>query len=235
MSKLITICAVVLLIVFGSANITLASNTVADSQDLNTSWLDGEQTYSWTHTWAFIPPVDTVDAATLDILAYDVSSNQGDIIPVTLDGISLGNLSPTGTSLSGTTSFTLDAAALAQLKDGSATISLNIPNQKSIKIRVSTITIEYSPPRAFADYGSGTTIEISVGKGIWQLNFGQGPWTWSDDTSEPLLDSNVSGILDLHATAPADVSADLLATLPIAGKLTLTAHDTDYMQACFPG
>jgi hypothetical protein len=81
---------------------------------------------------------------------------------------------------------------------------------------------------SFADYGSGTTIELVAGKGIWQLNWGQGPWTWFDSADLPLLDSNVSGILDLHTTAPADVSADLMATLPIAGTLTLSAHDEKY-------
>ncbi len=81
---------------------------------------------------------------------------------------------------------------------------------------------------SFTDYGSGTTIELAVGKGIWQLNWGQGPWTWSDSTDQPLLDPNVSAILDLRTTAPADVSADLIATLPIAGTLTLSAHDEVY-------
>ncbi|MCK4824821.1 hypothetical protein KA005_54220, partial [bacterium] len=61
------------------------------------------------------------------------------------------------------------------------------------------------PATVFTDYGSGTTIELAVGKGIWQLNWGQGPWTWSDSTGQPLLDPNVSGLLDIHATAPADV------------------------------
>ena len=81
---------------------------------------------------------------------------------------------------------------------------------------------------AFADYASGTTIELAVGKGIWQLNWGQGPWTWSELTGLPLLDSNVSGILDMYTTAPANVSADLVATLPVACTLTLSAHDEDY-------
>ena len=86
-------------------------------------------------------------------------------------------------------------------------------------------TIAAADPIAFTDYGSGTTIELEVGKGIWQINWGQGPWTWSDSTDAPLLNANVSGILDLHTTAPAEISADLLATLPIAGTLTLSAHD----------
>ena len=64
------------------------------------------------------------------------------------------------------------------------------------------------------------------GKGTWQINWGQGPWTWSDNTTAlPLLGANVSSILALQTTAPAKVSADLVATLPIAGTLTLSAHD----------
>jgi len=86
------------------------------------------------------------------------------------------------------------------------------------------ILTELAPVR-FADYGSGTTTELVSGKGIWQINWGQGPWVWSDSDGSPLLDPNVSGVLDIHATAPADVSADLLATLPIAGTLTLSARD----------
>lgn len=88
--------------------------------------------------------------------------------------------------------------------------------------------VNATEPIPFSDHGSGTTIELAVGKGIWQLNWGQGPWTWSEVTGSCLLDSNVSGILDIHTTAPADVSADLVATLPIAGTLTLSAHDEDY-------
>lgn len=77
----------------------------------------------------------------------------------------------------------------------------------------------------FTDYGSGTTIELVVGKGIWQIEWGQGPWTWQDSTGPPLLDTNVSGLLDIHVTAPSQISPDLLVTLPIAGTLTLSAHD----------
>ena len=93
---------------------------------------------------------------------------------------------------------------------------------------LATITNSAEEPNSFTDYGSGTTIELAVGKGIWQLNWGQGPWIWSDSNGQSLLDPNVSGLLDLHATAPADVSADLIATLPIAGTLTLSAHDEIY-------
>lgn len=82
-----------------------------------------------------------------------------------------------------------------------------------------------APVHAFTDYGSGTTTQLFAGGATWQLNWGQGPWTWSDSTGQPLLDSNVSAILDLRTTAAADVSDDLMATLPIGGTMTLSAHD----------
>jgi hypothetical protein len=86
-------------------------------------------------------------------------------------------------------------------------------------------TTAVAAPIPFADYGSGTTIELVSGKGTWQLNWGQGPWTWSNNEGAPLLSSNVSSVLALQTTAPAKVSADLVATLPVAGTLTLAAHD----------
>jgi len=112
---------------------------------------------------------------------------------------------------------------------GDETLNIDItprPNNGSLASGINGLILTEAIP--FTDYGSGTTIELAVGKGIWQLNWGQGPWTWSDSTSQPLLDANVSSLLDIHATAPADVSADLIATLPIAGTLTLSAHDEDY-------
>jgi len=80
-------------------------------------------------------------------------------------------------------------------------------------------------PMPFVDYGSGITIKLISGKGTWQINWGQGPWTWSEDVTQPLLDPNVSGILDIHTTAPANVDANLVGTLPITGTLTLSAHE----------
>ena len=77
----------------------------------------------------------------------------------------------------------------------------------------------------FVDYGSGTTLELISGKGLWKIDWGQIPWTWSDGTDQPLLGSSVSGLLDILTTAPADLSEDVVATLPIAGTLTLSAHD----------
>jgi hypothetical protein len=90
------------------------------------------------------------------------------------------------------------------------------------------ILTEANQPVRFADFGSGTTTQLFAGGATWQLNWGQGPWTWSEATSDPLLDATVSAVLDLRTTAAADVSADLVATLPIAGTLTLTAHDVHF-------
>jgi hypothetical protein len=229
MSKLTTICAALLLIISSSANAVLTTDTVTDSMALDTGWLGPDAaTYNWTQTWIFdLPPV-YVNSATLDIVAFDVSVSQGDIIPVTLDGINLGNLVQGNTNQWNTSSFSLSSSALAELTDESATISVTVPSGKQIKIETSTLTIDYTLSTVFADYGSGTTTQLFAGGAVWQLNWGQGPWTWSDSTDQPLLDSNVSAVLDLLTTGAADVSADLVATLPIAGTLTLTAHDEHF-------
>ena len=49
---------------------------------------------------------------------------------------------------------------------------------------------------------------------VWQLNWGQGPWTWSTIAGEPLLDSNVSAVLDLRTTAAADVNSQSCCSEP---------------------
>jgi len=97
-------------------------------------------------------------------------------------------------------------------------------NDGSTASAISGLILSAKTKNAFADYGSGTTTKLVSGKATWQINWGQGPWTWSETTGESLLDPNVTGVLDLRTTAPADVNADMLATLPIGGTLTLTAH-----------
>ncbi len=114
---------------------------------------------------------------------------------------------------------------------GDATMNIDITpirDDGSTASVISGFILTEIGPVPFIDYGSGTTIELFTGGATWQLNWGQGPWTWSDSNGEALLDSNVSAILDLRTTSAADVSADLVATLPIAGTLTLSAHDEDY-------
>ena len=114
---------------------------------------------------------------------------------------------------------------------GDATMNIDITpirDDGSTASVISGFILTEIGPVPFIDYGSGTTIELFAGGATWQLNWGQGPWTWSDSNGEALLDSNVSAILDLRTTAAADVSADLVATLPIAGTLILSAHDEDY-------
>ena len=100
-----------------------------------------------------------------------------------------------------------------------------IPNDGSTASGISGLILTELSNPTFADYGSGTTTELISGKGTWQINWGQGPWTWTDNTGEPLLGSHVSSVLALQTTAPAKVSADMVATLPIQGAFTLTARD----------
>ncbi len=86
-------------------------------------------------------------------------------------------------------------------------------------------TAAASEPMPFTDYGSGSTDVLSAGAAKWRLNWGQGPWVWFPSPHPALLSSSVVAIADLHTTAPATISPDLIATLPIAGILTLTAQE----------
>ncbi|MBC8471148.1 MAG: hypothetical protein H8D56_16930 [Planctomycetes bacterium] len=112
---------------------------------------------------------------------------------------------------------------------GDNTLNVDMKSISSNASVISGLILTEKPSVSFADYGSGTTTQLFAGGAVWQLNWGQGPWTWSDSTEDqPLLDTNVSAVLDLRTTAAADVSADLVATLPIGGTLILTANDEDY-------
>lgn len=100
-----------------------------------------------------------------------------------------------------------------------------VPNNGGYLSSISGLILAELVRPTFADFGSGTTTELISGKGTWQINWGQGPWTWSNNEGEALFGTNVSSILALHTTAPAAVSADLVATLPVQGDLILTARD----------
>jgi hypothetical protein len=172
MSKLTIICAALMLIICSGAN-AVQTDTVTDSMTLDSGWLGPDATYNWTHTLTFEPPPAHINSATLDIVAFDVSVSQGDIIPVTLDGINLGNLVQGNTNEWNTSSFSLSSSALAELTDESATISVTVASGKQIKIKTSTLTIDYTLSTNFADYGSGTTTQLFAGGAVWKLN-----WAW---------------------------------------------------------
>lgn len=78
----------------------------------------------------------------------------------------------------------------------------------------------------FTDYGSGTTVEQGVGWRDWMINWGQGPWIWFDPLGGAILDPTVGGLFHIYDTGPAVISPDLVATVPVAGTLTLTAYDS---------
>jgi hypothetical protein len=109
---------------------------------------------------------------------------------------------------------------------GHPTLNIRVVSRTNAAGLCGMILTQLSVPTAFADYGLGTTTELVSGKGTWQLNWGQGPWAWcNNSTAEPLLNSSVSGILALQATAVPAISNDSVATIPMQGKLTLSAHD----------
>jgi hypothetical protein len=144
-TKLIAICALttLLLIVNSTAQADPVIGTINSTMNLNTDWLYGERTYSWTHEWDIGIPLVSIFSATLDITAWAFYQED---IPVTLDAIYLTNL---------TQDFTTNGAVITNidlstpidvrslLADGSATISLFIPNGEAIQIISSTLTIHY--------------------------------------------------------------------------------------------
>ena len=146
-TKLIAICALatLLLIVNSTALADPVIGTVNSTMNLNTGWLDGERTYSWTHTWTVDTPLVSIYSATLDITAFDIYQEN---IPVRLDTIYLTNLTQdynTGGDTITNIDLSTPVNVLSFLADGSATISLFIPSGKAIKIISSVLTIHYGP------------------------------------------------------------------------------------------
>ena len=146
-TKLIAICALatLLLITGSTAQAQPVIGTINSTMNLNTGWLDGERTYSWTHEWDFGTPLVSIYSATLDITAYDIYQEN---IPVTLDMIYLTNLTQdfmTNSIVMTNIDLSTPIDVRSLLTDGSATISLFIPSGKAIKIISSTLTINYGP------------------------------------------------------------------------------------------
>ncbi len=106
-----------------------------------------------------------------------------------------------------------------------ATLNIAVAKYDGEASELSGVILTQLTNPTFADYGSGTTTELVSGKGTWQINWGQGPWTWSANEGDTLLGSNVSSVLALQATGAAAINADMVGTLPIQGNLTLTARD----------
>ena len=146
-TKLIAICALTtLLLISGStAQADPVIDTINSTVNLNTGWLYGERTYSWTHEWGISIPPDSIYSATLEITAFDIYQEN---IPVTLDTIYLTNLTQdvfTNTTVITNIDLSSPIDVRSLLEDGSATISLFIPDGKAIKIISSVLTIHYGP------------------------------------------------------------------------------------------
>ena len=144
MKKKLIIYCVALLLMGTTANAALTTDTITDTLTLNTTWLDGAQIYSYTHSWTFNTPLVSIDSATLEIVAYDVAAEQSDDIPVALDGQGLGLLTAASSTMTTTTSTFDLASVLSELADESAVISLDIGSGESIKVKTSTLTINYT-------------------------------------------------------------------------------------------
>jgi hypothetical protein len=138
--------------------------------------------WGWTHTVTFnVPGPITILGATLSIEAWDVDVSSGGSIPELdaikvgttdgSDGVNLGNLAGSNNAWY-TTTFTLDAAALAKIAVNGNTGTLNVwldistlesdsflPDYWFVTLRKSTLTVDYIPAPA-------AVILCSLGAGL---------------------------------------------------------------------
>jgi len=127
-----------------------------------------DQNWGWTHTVTFSVPSPTILSATLEIEAWDVDAAkyQGgpdEIDVITADGVNLGNLDIGYTKTWHTTTFTLGAAALAALADGTLNMWMDIDSLGTeywlVTLKSSKLTVDYVPaPGAILLGGFGVSL-----------------------------------------------------------------------------
>ena len=105
------------------------------------------ENWGWTHTVTFSVPSPTILSATLEIEAWDVDAGYIDEIDViTADGVNLGNLDTGYTQTWHTTTFTLGAAALAALANGTLNMWMDIDSLDTeywlVTLKSSKLTVD---------------------------------------------------------------------------------------------
>jgi len=164
MKKFITICGLACFIL--SLSSTAEAIITTDTQDA-TNWGNNfippssgdeynypyyrwyDEDWGWTHLISYTQPPLQVVSATLEILAYDVDSDDGEVDEIYGDGIYLGVLLGK-TGQWSTTIFNLGPTALDELMDGAMDIFMNIDATNpgpyinwAVTLGSSTLTVEY--------------------------------------------------------------------------------------------
>ena len=103
------------------------------------------QDWGWSHdTFNAGDVVDSINSATLEIKAYDVDPSEADKIYA--DGVYLGQL-VVGDGVWKTTTFNLDAVALAKLMDGTVDITMDIDATNTylyaVTLKSAKLTVNY--------------------------------------------------------------------------------------------
>jgi len=161
MKKLSMIFALAILILITAghvqASVTYTETVNSGSGQADTYFIpDGEteymppyyrwynQDWGWSHdTINAGDVVDSINSATLEIKAYDVDPSEADKIYA--DGVYLGQL-VVGDGVWKTTTFNLDAAAMAELMDGTVNITMNIDasgTSYAVTLKYAKLTVDY--------------------------------------------------------------------------------------------
>lgn len=141
-SKTISAIVTMLLIVGSTANAgPTLPGSVNDTKIWFGKWAYGD--FSWTHTWSFEDTPTSITSAKLEITAYDVDyGDTVEVFPITLDGVSLGDLEQ-GVSNGKSYHMFVLVDDLDVLMDGSAMVSIGVPDGSDVRLDLSAITIDY--------------------------------------------------------------------------------------------
>jgi len=82
--------------------------------------------------------------------------------------------------------------------------------------------------KSFCEYGTGISLQLGAGGGLWDQTWGEEAWEWYDCDAEPnvgFLNKNVVGLLGTTTAGPPQIDGDWILRFDFGGWFVLTAND----------